>query len=75
MNMPPTSEDDYELVDSDLYSAIELELIADSMKKLGKAAANAVANVQKLAESLAPKTKFETDLLQMIKEQKEEQHD
>ena len=70
--MKPT---DYEIVDYDLYSTEEILVIKESMLKIAEAASAATASFAKLTQALEPKTEFETDLLQLIKEQKEEHND
>lgn len=45
----------------------------EAMQRIAVAATAAGQSFAKLAQALEPKSEFETDLLQLIKEQKEEQ--
>lgn len=47
----------------------------EAMQRIGEAASAAGASFAKLTQALEPKSEFETDLLQLIKEQKEEHND
>ena len=49
--------------------------MVEAFKRIDEAASAATASFAKLAQALEPKTEFETDLLQLIKAQKEEHND
>lgn len=49
--------------------------MAEAFRIIGEAATAASGSFAKLTQALEPKTEFETDLLQLIKEQKEEHND